>query len=325
MFLLWHHLFYIQNGKYTDYSIIDGYMIINQLGIACKVCVALFVFLSGYGLAKKNQTGSLDAYNFYIGRYTKLMLNYWLIWLLFVPIGISFWGRTPEIVYQDHIIAKLIIDFLGMSYSFGFYGFNPTWWFMSCIILLYLLFPFLYKYRRYCLAFIVFSILIVWIPLYVFNPIKYYLTAFVLGIYCSQSRLFVNVISLDSMLAKLIFLILCIFLFFVRNFFPYPLLFDSILTIVIIVTYKVLNSNGLFYKICCFIGKYSMNIFLFHTFIYYYYFSNIIYCSSNPVFIFFILLGVSLFIALIIEKIKQFLCFDEMSQKIISCLSRRKK
>ncbi len=47
--LLIHHLFYIQNGKFDDVYI-AGHGVVNTLGLLCKVCVAMFVFLSGYGL-----------------------------------------------------------------------------------------------------------------------------------------------------------------------------------------------------------------------------------------------------------------------------------
>lgn len=81
--------------------------------------------------------------------------------------------------------------FLGLAYNFGFYGFNPTWWFMSCILVLYLLFPLLFKLcRRYWLFLLVISVGITWIPLYVFNPIKYYLFTFLIGIICVQKGLF---------------------------------------------------------------------------------------------------------------------------------------
>lgn len=53
LFLLCHHLFYIQDGSYHDILLFGKYPLVQEFGIACKVCVAIFVFLSGYGLATK--------------------------------------------------------------------------------------------------------------------------------------------------------------------------------------------------------------------------------------------------------------------------------
>lgn len=42
--LLIHHLFYVQHGYYADFDI-AGYGVVQQIGIASKACVAVFVFL----------------------------------------------------------------------------------------------------------------------------------------------------------------------------------------------------------------------------------------------------------------------------------------
>ena len=189
--LLCHHLFYMQDGSYNDILVFGKYPLVQEFGLACKVCVAIFVFLSGYGLAMKYSHTLLNIREFYATRFTKLMMGYWFVWLLFIPVGILFFDRTPEVVYHNHIVWKFLADFLGLAYNFGFYGFNPTWWFMSCILVLYLLFPLLFKLcRRYWLFLLVISVGITWIPLYVFNPIKFYLFTFLIGIICVQKGLF---------------------------------------------------------------------------------------------------------------------------------------
>lgn len=49
LLLLCHHLFYIDNGLYDSISI-AGHNVIQVIGQWSKVCVAIFIFLSGYGL-----------------------------------------------------------------------------------------------------------------------------------------------------------------------------------------------------------------------------------------------------------------------------------
>lgn len=280
LLLLCHHLFYKQNGNYNDFIMVGQYGIIQVFAIACKVCVAIFVFLSGYGLAKKYERTVLSIREFYVNRFVKLFMNFWLVWILFVPIGCFIFGRTFEEVYHHHIWLKAFIDFWGMAYAFGYYGINPTWWFMSCIIVLYILFPLLFKFKNHKILLLLLSIIIIWVPYLIINPIRYYLTAFILGILCSQSCFFNKIVSLQNIYAKIGVTILSIALFIIRIYIPYPLLFDSLLTICIVVTYKQIVKNEAIIQSLIFLGKHSMNIFLFHTFIYFYYFRSLIYYSS---------------------------------------------
>lgn len=315
LLLLCHHLFYVQQGQYDD-ILVYNYGIVHQIGIACKVCVALFVFLSGYGLAKKYDNKVINIKVFYIERFTKLMMNYWFVWLLFVPIGILFFNRTFTVVYGNHILIKGIIDFVGLSYSVGFYGYNATWWFMSCIIILYGLFPFLAKFcQNHCIVLLAISVVIVFFPMYIFSPIKYYLFPFSLGIACAQKKYF-NIYVNNSLTGGKI-LIVTVLLFCIRNFVPYTLLFDGVLSLFIIVSLKYINLDSTVINILSFLGKHSMNIFLFHTFIYHYYFHDFIYWTQNPILILLTLLLVCLSISTVMECLKSSLCFDGCCKFII--------
>lgn len=144
MLLLLHHLFYIDNGLFYDVHLYKDHYLINEIGIASKVCVSIFVMLSGYGLAVSAQKG-INLKSFYCRRFTKLLIHYWFIWLIFVPISVFVFGRSFEDAYGNNIIIKFIFDIFGVINVFGLYGYNVTWWFYSAIIILYIIFPFLYK------------------------------------------------------------------------------------------------------------------------------------------------------------------------------------
>ncbi len=188
VFLLIHHLFYIQNGQYDDFYIL-GHGIVGIIGKVSKVCVPLFVFLSGYGLmAGAEKVSRISLKEFYIKRFTKLYSNYWLIWLLFVPFGIIAMGLTFPLVYGEHWLGKCILDFFGLLNCIGLLGYNPTWWFYSCIILLYLLFPLIIALcekgnRWFEHGIFISGILLCWCPLLPIQPIRFYLITFILGIY----------------------------------------------------------------------------------------------------------------------------------------------
>ena len=143
LLMLFHHLFYSPEFSlfYNDFSIQIGYhsiSIVNQLGIYAKLCVAIFVFASGYGLEISYLNKQINVQTFFLHRFKKLYMNYWFIWLLFVPVGVFIFDRTLIDAYGNHCFFKMLLDFLGILNLTGNLGYNPTWWFYSCIILLYL-------------------------------------------------------------------------------------------------------------------------------------------------------------------------------------------
>ena len=69
-----------------------------------------------------------------------------------------------------------------------------------------------------------------------------------------------------------------------------------------------------------FIGKYSMNIFLIHTFIYYYWFSDFIYAFRYDWCIVAALLVTSLVVSYVIEGFKRLLKYNKLIDKCMSKL-----
>lgn len=125
IFLLIHHLFYIQTGKYSDIHIWGDIYLVNAIGGIGKICVTIFVFLSGYGLAIKSRTSNQSLTQFYSHRFVKLMANYWLIWIIFVPISIFCFGITLQDAYGNHPVLPMFFgDILGILNLFGLYGYN---------------------------------------------------------------------------------------------------------------------------------------------------------------------------------------------------------
>lgn len=183
--LLIHHLFYIQNGQYDDVSIY-GINIVYLFSHLCKVCVAIFVFLSGYACAKTTKISTpKELWQFYKRRLKKLFLNYWFIWLIFVPVGIFVFGRSFSDVYDEPKPLYFILDFFGVIRLTGRHGYNPTWWFYSCILLLYFIFPIVNiivsKWPKMIFVLLVGSLAIRYVPGVWLRPIEPYLLSFLLG------------------------------------------------------------------------------------------------------------------------------------------------
>ena len=315
LLMLFHHLFYSQSSTslFWDYHIHVGSQnigVINQLAICAKLCVAIFVFVSGYGLETSFLNDpKIKILPFYTRRFKKLYLNYWFIWLLFVPIGIFVFGRTPADAYGNHAIIKMILDFFGLINMVGIYGYNPTWWFYSCIILLYLGFPVLHRWlTNKWILLVSLGILVPQLAgLPIVTPISNYLFAFLAGMWIARipTSAFDNIRIVDAVVT---FILLSV----MRCFTSMVFVVDTLLVITIaIILYKAKFENWLM-TVLVHLGKHSQNIFLFHTFIYLYWFRNEIYITHNPLIIFIQLTVICYLISVVIEYFKQKIGFYKL-------------
>ena len=324
--LLWHHLFYEGTSQYNEWYIAN-IPVIQQTSLVAKCCVALFVFLSGYGLAIQAHKQQLGYIAFLRKRLKKLMVNYWAMWILFVPLGFCFLGLSLYEIYGNHAYVKLFINFLGFQDLFGFYGVNPTWWFYSLIILLYILFPLLNKLMNTfnkAAAMVMLSAVLVVLPHFTCTfALQLYLVSFVLGIFiaCYCNKLIISMFTSTARMLQLVaYMQSCIFsalllliaialvvLLRVRIPFVLSIGLDSVLSLLIVLLYKKTmgGTNTPFTRLLELVGRHSFNIFLFHTFIFYLYFPKIIYYPRNPILIFIWLLAICLAISVCIEWLKK--------------------
>lgn len=301
--MLIHHLFYSEWSQplYNDITV-HGVGAVNQIGHFCKLCVAVFVFVSGYGLAASTPPG-VKLKDFYWRRFKKLYLNYWYIWLLFVPITYFVFGRTFTEVYGDHAVIKAFLDFFGLLKMFGVDSYNPTWWFYNCIIILYLLFPLLYKWlMKSTYPLVSLSItcgLLFFIP--GVNVISGFLFAFLLGML--MAKMPVEWVKETKWWHVLIALIMLSLWRLTKNC-PTQIADGLLCAGMALMVYKIKWSKWLRIALES-LGKNSMNMFLTHTFIYYLWFSKYIYITRNPLLIFLSLLVSSYLLSVLIEWTKR--------------------
>ncbi|PID27524.1 MAG: acyltransferase [Candidatus Cloacimonadota bacterium] len=315
--LLWHHLFgttaaFGENIKYSA-------------GLA-KVCVAIFLILSGYGLNESTQK-SVPLLKFYFKRLINIYYKYWIIWILFVPVGVLCFNRSFIAVYGDPFYFKLFINFMGLQKLMAFNGYNPTWWFITLIIGLYVIFPFLkiltMRYRSFFLGGIfILTLLCRHSSRFEIPLIMPWIFPFTVGIFLSQIDGFV-IVSKNRFLRGikiLIYPLLLAVLIFLRKYgvFVTGTDMDGILgTVIILTVSELIEMSSILSKILQFTGKHSFNIFLFHTFIYLYYFKNFIYISKNPLIILITLLLICLFISIIMEFILKKIKLNDLLRSFI--------
>ncbi|MEG1574086.1 MAG: acyltransferase family protein [Bacteroidales bacterium] len=324
LLLLWHHLFYDRTMPYNDYFNLGG---ILALGKVAVVCIALFVFLSGFGLSQSIKNKNVSIKKFYLRHLSKIYINYWLIWLIFVPIGVFVFGLTFDRVYGEYPIGKAFLTFIGLQYNFLEFGYNVTWWFITTIISLYLLFPLLNRLlKKWGLWFVCLCLIFGFIHIpsvchvNLLLPIQQWLAVFVLGMLCSKTMAIQFIPNHRSHYFYYMVIVVLIIVFWrqlvgvVTGHKADFLLAPAI----IILIYMAIPVNSVIGKALAVVGRYSMDIFLFHTFIYCYWFTDIIYYTKDPIISFVTLFVICMTIAFMLDKFKKFIKVDAILKKIDS-------
>ena len=317
IFLLWHHLFY-QHPEFGFF--------IHSTAVLAKVCVAIFVILSGYGYSESVKFKNVGLFEFYKNRFIVIYSNYWFIALIFVSIGVLFMDRTLQSAFSSHAYAKFIIQMTGLHrFAYSELGYNETWWYMSVIIPLIVLFPFIYDLIRKYSLFLLFLLLVLLIPNKAGIPvINEWILPFALGVFLSQ-RDYISAISRHlSTFGWWRFFILFMAITLIAAFRSYsPLLSGTKIDwlfgfLIILFVFELTMKSKIIEKLLSMLGGHLFNVFLFHTFIFYYYWESFVYSFSQPVLILIVLLSLCVTISIALEYLKKLLGFYWVIEKVKS-------
>lgn len=332
--MLFFHIYGYPPNEVDPYTIPEWIHVIGNLG---KVCVAIFVFCSGYGLAvsyKGNgQTGSFGVrlkYNlrFLARRLAKFYANYWFVFLIFVPITIFCFGKTAS-------FNRLFVDWWGIG---GFKSFNITWWFNALIISLYALFPLFYAGCRKCLP-IMLAICLAgyflyeYVQLIILSDILSYSFPFVLGILWAQRPGWLSKFgySLLSPGWRVVVSLLFFGVFVAlrpRAFVPWfsGVKVDGFISVslaVVLVSMRSL-SLGRLWDVLAFFGRHSANIYLIHTF-----FNDMwrpvakwIHGAFHGCWNFVVLFAICLLVSIVIEWVKKVTRYNLLTEKVVANISK---
>lgn len=330
--LLWHHLFYNtpeNNTAYSSLMVINGFPVEALIADVCKVCVAVFLILSGYGVHKsyvkrigKSTKKDLRFDLSFTGyRLLSLFAPYWIIYLIFVPLGFLF-GKDPIAIYNSNLL-EFLKDITGLTYLFdGFEGntMNQTWWFMSIIAVFYLGYTLLHRIMDHSPELVALLILCFSFIPFTLKDYPVWLFCFALGAYASKRNLFERIesIKLSSFVRIAFCLSIVVLLAFCRLvFFPFNLHFDFLLGFfVILLSFLGISKIPFLNRVFEELGKKSGEIFMFHTFIYLYYFHDFFYFFKYPVIILLVLLTVCYFVAWLIQKLMTLSGVDRMLKQL---------
>lgn len=323
LLLLFHHLgLNPELGLFKNES---GYYIIAK---QCKVCVSIFLILSGYGLNASLNNKKIykisDIIKFSFRHLIKLLMSYWKIFIIFVIFGCATGKRTLEI-YGVNKWINLIIDFFGLADLFSTPTYNATWWFMSLIIIIYMLFPVL----KVILKKSPLVLLIIGMSLRNFDLINFYpemnkyIIVFCLGMIFSEYNIFDKLNKLSKLLSIRLINSIMFLIFAIYSRYKIGGIYDIVAAFSIIFISNTIfcNIKGVS-SILEILGKNSGNIFMFHTFIYKYFFNNEIAKLNSWILMYIVLIVSTLLISIIIDDFAKGinLGFKSIKQKLTTLI-----
>lgn len=249
----------------------------------CKVCVGVFVFLSGFGVyrsAQKTKDRSLkESYLPTVTkRYSALLFSFSTVYILTQifsgPLGVS---RVE--IYGESLLKRIqytLIDGLGLAKAFGTPTYNKTWWYMSLAFLFILILPLLAKAAE-VVGYALLPVCVLIPALAGFDMgsnLFRYLPAAILGILCAQYEVFERLrewmerSAVRYLTGTAITCFGMLVLAFCRKRLGFPFVYESLLGMVIcffgyIAVERIVGLN----RCMAFLGKHSMNMFLIHTMI----------------------------------------------------------
>ena len=332
--MLFHHLF-------NDYEEYAGYIVnfspfnaerVRFYAVLGKICVAIFVFLSGYGIAAtwhkkfaQKQPANIEVFSFTWNRLWKLMCVYWFAFLLTLicqPLGRTIYdayGTVPK-----DIAAYLTIDFFGLAHMFGTPTLNPTWWYMSMAIAIILLMPFVIKAMKKFGSFAVLGMTVVALFfLDARNANTFYLFSVVLGAACFENQIFEKTarlwqtrrygLFLKAFLELGSFLVLLAF----RSNYNYYGIVDGLIALVLaMLVSTVLVKIPVITDIMQLLGCHSGNMFLIHNQIYSFYFLGFIYSFGHWLLILLVLTVISLLVSMAMELVKKYSGYQKAMERL---------
>lgn len=264
-----------------------------------KLCVAIYAFISGYGIYVSIINKSSNMINYIINHLWSFYTRYWLVFLIFIPLNIYF-------QVWDYTLLDLFLVFSGYK---SYY--NLEWWYVWEYIRMLIFFPVIYSLLLYLektfsrKVFYYLSLIILCIIVRKFAP---YLPVFLVGILFAKHHIFEK---LDSIISNQIFsVILLSIVLFLRS--AEIVHMNSDFVIIPLFIYSIINLKHKckFFnisKLLIQLSKYSIYMWLIHTFFAKYYLQQFILLPKYTILIFILLFILSLTSSILIDKLYNYI------------------
>ena len=300
---------------------------IQYLASFSKICVAMFVFMTGYGMwvSYESQKKKTTMSNYIKKRMVTLMTGFLIIFVVTEILAIPT-GRFIEVYGHDfRSVVYMIIDALGLAKLLGTPLFCLTWWYMSLAIVLIMIFPFVHSImEKYQWVVVVASIIVPRACGFGQSTDLFrYLLAYTLGMYFAQHDLLARIkekFMEQNVAGKLLSLIvsligLAVIIKCRQNAWigwKYLDFWDGFAAMyVIVISYIYILNGKWIVKGLGFLGKHSMNIFLIHSFyrdVFFHEFTHSFYYAWLD---YIVLMAISLVTSIVLEWFKKLIRYEK--------------
>ena len=300
---------------------------IQYLASFSKICVAMFVFMTGYGMwvSYESQKKKTTMSNYIKKRMVTLMTGFLIIFVVTEILAIPT-GRFIEVYGHDfRSVVYMIIDALGLAKLLGTPLFCLTWWYMSLAIVLIMIFPFVHSImEKYQWVVVVASIIVPRACGFGQSTDLFrYLLAYTLGMYFAQHDFLARIkekFMEQNVAGKLLSLIvsligLAVIIKCRQNAWigwKYLDFWDGFAAMyVIVISYIYILNGKWIVKGLGFLGKHSMNIFLIHSFYRDVFFHEFTYSFYYAWLDYIVLMAISLVTSIVLEWFKKLIRYEK--------------
>lgn len=308
LMMVWHHFFGFPERFEGDLQYIGGsieYIIELYLGYFGRLCIAMYAFISGYGMMAKSMQKNLeflDDIKLSIKQILKFFVRYWIVLIIFVPIGF----KLGVLKFKPEEFIK---NFIGKSCSY-----NAEWWYVLYYVKMLIMYPFVkllmnklnFIKESKCIVFVV--VLLLGIINTVFKGNYTYYLCFLFGMLIYENRLYEKVsikLCRDRFYSIIISVICIIFSVIIRTISSFNI--DAFLVVIYIFgclqILKTMKNSKVIRRVLQFLGRYSIYIWLIHTFFLYYYFQSEFMQLKYAILIYIVIICVCLVISMGLNKI----------------------
>jgi len=295
VFMFMHHLFAFPDRINVGSSYISLFSMLGTnvellLGQFGKICVAIFLFLSGFGIYKKIVDNRENTISILFKKLKALYINYWIIFLIFIPISFFIGSRVFNF---DELFDNLI----GYKSTY-----NGEWWFFQLYILTIITFPITIKVVRNSSIISIVNIILISVATrtilpvlinngiftefsqsFFYNEISFllgWLPCFLMGCTFAKFDLFPKIkkIFRDNRLDNIIvYALIYIGIMYIRHRTNDSIDFDYLFAPIFIIASDYVVRFLRLDKLFAFLGKHSTNMWLIHSFFCYQYFQTLVY------------------------------------------------
>lgn len=332
--MLIHHLFTSELiAQYSTTLTLPDSTLFTYISTYCKMCISGFAFLTAFGMThslKKIQSENATPSYFktICKRLISLESSVLIIYILAILYKRFIVVESIRELYNTGSgfnILYMLIDMLGLSSYYKTPTINVTWWYLTYAILLIVTMPFIYMaYKKFRYLLLPVGCLLSLIILISTASFSTLLPSVLLGTAFAYEGWFEKIKQSTSVLWKKC---VRIFIEIIGIVFSYHLYRAAGLEycygfafLIPLLVFEVISYIPIISSVLKYIGKHATSIFLTHTFVYYYFYTDFIYSFKKDWLILLVMIVICTAISIIIELLKKITGYNLLINKILSRL-----